>query len=358
MPILAAPVFVSQGAGATYALSFSASSSRVCFSNNPDPSVIFVPCLSTGWTVDGNGTIGRRATSVTGGAAVLNDTVSLASVSFVRCSELCTATDVGPLASHSFLESVNLTSRLVTFPKIRNPESFLGTMVPSYGSVLPVQGFDVSLVPLFFFHPVYTIWWVNLPLSLAVAVNVLTFSGMVNGTRMVDLESLGTRSAWTVSAGLGRFLPTVPCAVDMCTVNLSSFTSDAFFAYDQSSGMLLESNLDLQSFSGVQTYYYPAGATPYTVTTRNTFAFHASLKLISQDHGDSPFTGITSNLTNSPSTTTTGAGATGVPNHDVSPGSGLVATITEPRNLASISIAVALVGIIGLTVFRRFRPHT
>ena len=295
------------------------------------------------WLLEANGTVGWNAVSVNETTAVLNDTVSLG---------FGLPSNTNSTVSSTFIESISLETRRVDVVQPAYEGMLLQNILAQYFASYALNMSD--LIRPSSISPFYTMWWVQSPLSVGDTVQILTLTTIVNGTRTVELPNLGSRDAWVMNIHLERNLLAMPCVLDGSSVPLSSSSFDATFAYDRLSGQLLSADFDIQNYTALEAYHCLDRAS-YITTMGSTIALHASLTL--REASPVVYTGVTV-YDPGVETSTSASGSSNSPttndnSHSSSPT--LVATITEPRNLASISILISILGLAGLVALRRTR---
>ncbi len=140
----------------------------------------------------------------------------------------------------------------------------------------PVTPFDptvFSQMPALFSdpgQPVYTMWWVNGPLSLGSPVKILTGSSSVTGDENLNLgTSLGTRAGWLVTS---QFSQSVNASAPSPTTSSSniSFALNLLWSFDKRGDVLLRSSADVAvmatNMNMQQTYTNPCAPNGYCPT--------------------------------------------------------------------------------------------
>ncbi|HEX4921329.1 MAG TPA: hypothetical protein VFV92_11385 [Candidatus Bathyarchaeia archaeon] len=152
----------------------------------------------------------------------------------------------------SFNETINLANRTISIiPFLRTEmddalqmdQAMMSTSIPS--GISPSTAMSTIESNMFQPHPVYTMWWVNDASSLKLnqTVPVLFFPTNVTGSTSIDLGSLGSRQAWTLT-----FSPRPFSMLDLSTTagtTNSRFGVTFTFNYDQKSGVLLSANVNI-----------------------------------------------------------------------------------------------------------------
>jgi hypothetical protein len=341
--------------------------------------------------IDVDGTLGWNTNQVANDAALLNVTRDLMISSYSGGSSIHNR--------GSIIESVNLTTRVVTFDVTPDPEleSALSMATTSLTSSLPSGTALGASLPtmsaMIKAHPIYTLWWVNVPLKEKDKVPVLAIPTTVNGSSTVDLGSLGRHSAWTLVYNLTRpnsyasiseiaAIRPIPVAFDLNIV-LS-------FNYDKTSGVLLGAVAEIHAnVVAPRPCTTPGTVCPLTgsavLFNRFSYNLQASLKLTSTNlnldapppAGTSPLTNGNSNPGSSPTgsgsnpstgtqpTTTTGSSqganpgttpaSSNTPSGSKPPAGGTLLSELTPWSYWILGIvALAVVGIVGaLRLYKR-----
>src|SRR3989475_1674877 len=106
---------------------------------------------------------------------------------------------------------------------------------------------------------VYTLWWVNGPLSNGHPVEILTGYASVVGSETVNLGPGNNRNAWIVESELSQSLSTTsPPILGSGGSSDSSFKLELRFDYDKASDLLLKSSA-VVSVTSAQTQLYNPG---------------------------------------------------------------------------------------------------
>ena len=210
----------------------------------PPPGAVSIQTVPPPITISGN--LGWSVVGLDSNTAVLNVTHALSV--FVDGISIV---PVAPISeSGSIQDSINLSTRaeshgtaaevvdnfLLPFLSLGLTGSFSGT------SPLTVADSLSSRLPT-----IYTIWWVNGPLSNGSPVHLLIGYSSVQGDETVNLPGVGTRSAWIVTSNVAEdvsaFVPKSsspsPGAVSM---NRADARLALKFDYDKSSDLLLSSS--------------------------------------------------------------------------------------------------------------------
>ena len=157
-----------------------------------------------------------------------------------------------------------LRSLLRSVSQISGPRIYYGTLGPAqiYTGSVPVSSsvnstsvsaFSVAplvsnMIPALLQangDPVYTIWWVNGPLSLGSPVQILTGSSSVTGDESLNLGgTLGTRDAWLVTSQFSQSVnatgPPPASSQSATSISLNLLSS-----FDKRGDLLLRSSSDL-----------------------------------------------------------------------------------------------------------------
>ncbi len=133
--------------------------------------------------------------------------------------------------------------------------------------------------------PVYTMWWVNGPLSLGSPVQILQGWSSVTGSESLNLgTNIGTRSAWIVTSQLAQ-------AINLSIPNpsnpLSSTTSSAavslklLWSYDKSADLLLRNdNAASLTMQSVTPTFIGTATGPVAVTVTRDMALTIDVALL------------------------------------------------------------------------------
>jgi hypothetical protein len=160
--------------------------------------------------------------------------------------------------SSSFNESINLATRIVSFPSIIMPEMnqilHLGqaTLAGSVPAGLNLTSSMSSLDNVMVARPLYTMWWVSGPLGLNQTVPILVLPTNVTRASSVDLGStLGTRSAWALDFNLSHAILPLESSTASTSITSQNSLNLAFaFNYDQTSDLLLSASANIHSQIG------------------------------------------------------------------------------------------------------------
>jgi hypothetical protein len=229
----------------------------------PSPAAVSMPVTAP--SVGLTGILGWTLVGLDANTAVLNLTHSLS----VKVGNI----PIAPVAeTGSFQQSINLSTRAeargTSLELISNIMPLLATSLASpssTGTSLPVPPSSLlsSNMPT-----IYTIWWINGPLSTGSPVQLLTGYSSVQGTEAVNLPgTLGARNAWIVSSTLDESLTTLLPQLSVLNPTgslgpLNSNNADVRLAlrfdYDQSSDLLLSSS-DTATVTSTSTNLYPPG---------------------------------------------------------------------------------------------------
>jgi hypothetical protein len=207
------------------------------------PTVSFAGSL--GWTING----------LDNSVAVLNVTHQVSIIASASGFSFTPVTETG-----SFPQSVNLSTRVespgtatsVIVAIVQRMLAYLGSTGYYYGS-----GFAPALTQMLSDpKTVYTIWWVNGPLTNGQPVQILTGYSSVIGSETVNLGPGNNRNAWIVDSELSQSLVVnIPPLGGPSGSSDTSFKLDLRFDYDQASDLLLRASavISVQS-SQTQTY--------------------------------------------------------------------------------------------------------
>ncbi len=142
--------------------------------------------------------------------------------------------------------------------------------------------------------PIYTMWWVNGPLSLGSAVKILTGSSSVTGDENLNLgTSLGTRAGWLVTSQLSQSVNATAPSQTTSNTNIS-FALNLLWSFDKRGDVLLRSDANVPvtvTMMNTQQIYsnpcYPSGYCPtyasVVVTRTITATLDLALRLASTD---------------------------------------------------------------------------
>ncbi len=224
-------------------------------SSPPPPTPIsssFMPKISlagsVNWTVNG----------LDDNVAVLNVSHQVSIIASVGPISFTPVTETG-----SFSQSVNLSTRvespgtatslIVTIAQ--RMLAYLGSTGYYYGN-----GFSPALSQMLSDpKTVYTIWWVNGPLTNGQPVQVLTGYSSVVGSEIVNLGPGDNRNAWIVESELSQsILVNTPPISGPGGSSDASFRLDLRFDYDQASDLLLRASAVI-SVESSQTQTYAPG---------------------------------------------------------------------------------------------------
>ncbi|HYY92846.1 MAG TPA: hypothetical protein VE955_12730 [Candidatus Dormibacteraeota bacterium] len=246
VPVGGAPA-LQTGSSATYNLSLSISlPPPMCEGTSSSSSaIIYCPMIvAIPLDFDVNGTLSWTAIDVNSTTAVLNVT------RLVTTSSWNNLTGASFRNSHSFIESIDLATRVASIMPFLAPEldqalqtaqSGASTGIPtSLDWASAVSMVDSSIEAQ---HPIHTMWWVNGPLQVNDTVPVLVFPTNVTGSTSIDVANLGARDAWTLSYNITLPRPisaqsTTGYAVPAGDNMLATFT----FNYDKQSDLLLSAD--------------------------------------------------------------------------------------------------------------------
>ena len=258
----------------------------------------FIPTItldgSIGWTVNG----------LDNSVAVLNVSHQVSIVASVGPASFTPVTETG-----SFSQSINLATRVESAGTATSVIlGIIQRMLASYPGYYGYYGYSPGIGQLLSSQKeVYTLWWVNGPLSNGQPVEILTGYASVVGSETVNLGPGNNRNAWIVESELSQSLSTTsPPILGSGGSSDSSFKLDLRFDYDQASDLLLKSSA-VVSVTSAQTQLYnpgdylcgPSGCFPVsdqvTVTHHMTATVPVTLQLKSTSLGlskrDPPATG-------------------------------------------------------------------
>ncbi|HZY95419.1 MAG TPA: hypothetical protein VFE98_11305 [Candidatus Bathyarchaeia archaeon] len=319
-------------------------------------------------TININGVLGWTVNQITHDAVKLN--VS---------RDLTVSSDGGASLLHSkgsFNESVNLATRIVTFDRAPEPEleSAMSMAKNSMTAALPA-GTDLSaslptMSDMIKIRPLYTAWWVNLPLKEKDQVPVLVFPTTVKGSATIDLGSLGKHTAWTLIYNLTRPDPFATMRTTISRPTPVGFDLKIIltFNYDKNSGVLLEATAEVHADAFAPSPCSTPGMmcplTDHPILVREfSFDLQASLKLSSTSLNlDGP---LTTGISDTQPTTTSGSNPGANPGTTPGPSSTpsgsrpaadgtLLARLTPLGYWLLGIIGVAVAGIVGaLKLYKR-----
>jgi hypothetical protein len=352
-PVTGAPG-LSQGARSSYNLD--ASLSIVSGPNcTPTPQTVCPMIASTVLDLDLNGTVGWNVTSANKTSVNLNVT-----------SLLLTRLNFTRLPTLTFAESVNLTNRLVSFPSPRFIlNNALSSMLSQVQSALPLGCDSCTVIsdisglpnPL---HKVYTMWWVNGPLSLGERVPILTLPPLpVLHQEIVDLGSLGTRTAWVVGLE-STSIVVPPGSTTTSPTGGVNATTQLLFYYDTKSDLLLKSTASLHLL-------YPMSASNSLVikSVEASFTLTLASTSVSLDEPVSPSSTSRSSSSDGSSQGASGQSTSSNSQSSGSTGSQPGGSITQSSNLspanswpwvyAVLGVVVVVIASVGAWTLRRRR---
>jgi hypothetical protein len=399
VPVGGAPA-LQKGSSATYNLSLSISlPPPMCEGTSSSSSaIIYCPMIvAIPLDFDVNGTLGWTATDVNSTTAVLNVT------RLVTTSSWNNMTGVTFRNSHSFVESIDLATRVVSIMPFLAPEldQALATAQSGTSTMFPTNLDWTSAVSMVDStikaqHPIHTIWWVNGPLHVNDTVPVLVFPTNVTGSTSINVADLGPRDAWTLNYNITLSTPvsaqsTTGFAIPAGDNMLASFT----FNYDKRSDLLLSADasirLGLVEQMTQQTSQCMSPSSPTNCTTSTSFipvqygvGLEATLTLANTNLNLQQHLGTTTSSSDVPGSNTgqntgtnTGAGTTsgnnpGYTRTGQNPGAGSGSNPgTTPQTVAAnppasmipwiywvIGIAAIVIVAAGLWLARRRKPRT
>ena len=251
VPVSGAPA-LKVGSNSSYTLSFSITFSPPFCETSPssDPQmIVYCPMIAiVPPTFNINGTLDWTATSLTNTTAVLNVVREVTTSSW----DSLAATDFRSL--HSFNESIDLATRIANIVPFVTPEMFEALQIAqnSMGMTLS-QGTgwttpaNIITSDMMERQPIHTMWWANGPLHLNQTIPVLFFPANVTGPTTVDLGSLGTRAAWTLTYNFTLPTPLPQQETSGTSIPTGDGIQAAFaFNYDQQSDLLLSASADIR----------------------------------------------------------------------------------------------------------------
>lgn len=253
----------------------------------PGPTSVFPITVSgtVGWSVVGLDT-NTAVLNVTHALSVLIDNIPIAPVS----------------ESGSFQQSVDLSTRTespgTATEFVSTTLQLLSQVSASSTGGIGMSGIPGTLGSGSNMPTMYTIWWVNGPLSNGSPVKILTGFSSVQGSENVNLPgTLGTRSAWMVTSNVDESLTSLAPQLGSLSGPINSNNAHVHvalkFDYDQSSDLLLTS-LDSATVASTSSVTYSPGqilcglsgqcttvSSLTTVTSITTMSITASLNLSS-----------------------------------------------------------------------------
>src|SRR6059058_3823218 len=132
-------------------------------------------------------------------------------------------------------------------------------------------------------QPIHTMWWANGPLHLNQTIPVLFFPANVTGSTTVDLGSLGTRAAWTLTYNFTLPTPLPQQEISGTSIPTGDKIQAAFaFNYDQQSDLLLSASADIQAGYLEESTYQTDQCNPSTTTSTTWCSDASSSTLIIQ----------------------------------------------------------------------------
>jgi plastocyanin len=236
---------------------------------------------SVNWTVNG----------LDNSVAVLNISHQVSIIASANGFSFTPVTETG-----SFSQSVNLSTRVespgtatsLIGSIVQRMLAYLGSTGYYYGGFSPALSQMLSDP-----KTVYTIWWVNGPLSNGQPVQVLTGYSSVIGSEIVNLGPGDNRNAWIVESELSQSVSVITPPINGPGGSSdSSFRLDLRFDYDQASDLLLRASAVI-SIQSSQTQMYSPGqylcgasgcfpvSVPVTVTRQMSANIPVTLQLTS-----------------------------------------------------------------------------
>lgn len=189
--------------------------------------------------------------------------------------------------SGSFEEVVNLETRRVSSG---TSTSIVGAVLEYLLATYPT--YAGARFPAFYSsddHELYTVWWVNGPLSLGTPVELLTGMAGVTGEETLGIETRGTRAAWIVTSAFSQ-------AITLSQPDGSIARADLIvqirWHYDKQGDLLLRKTVTLtfltQSLTHTSVFTNPCGPGGYCpilvdvdVTRQATLAIELTLHPLS-----------------------------------------------------------------------------
>src|SRR5205809_380524 len=136
--------------------------------------------------------------------------------------------------------------------------------------------FNINTSDMMERQPIHTMWWANGPLHLNQTIPVLFFPANVTGSTTVDLGSLGTRAAWTLTYNFTLPTPLPQQETSGTSIPTGDKIQAAFaFNYDQQSDLLLSASADIHAGYLEESTYQTDQCNPST-TTSTTWCSDAS----------------------------------------------------------------------------------
>ena len=287
VPVSGAPA-LKVGSNSSYTLSFSITFSPPFCETSPssDPQmIVYCPMIAiVPPTFNINGTLDWTATSLTNTTAVLNvvreDTTS--------SWDSLAATDFRSL--HSFNESIDLATRIASIVPFVTPEmsealqiaqnSMGMTLSQGTGWTTPANIITSDMMER---QPIHTMWWANGPLHLNQTIPVLFFPANVTGSTTVDLGSLGTRAAWTLTYNFTLPTPLPQQETSETSIPTGDRNQAEFaFNYDQQSDLLLSATADIHLGYLEESTYQASQCNTFTTTAVTCSSGASSSTLIIQ----------------------------------------------------------------------------
>ena len=231
-----------------------------------------------------NGTLDWTATSLTNTTAVLNVVREVTTSSW----DSLAATDFRSL--HSFNESIDLATRIANIVPFVTPEmsealqiaqnSMGMTLSQGTGWTTPANIITSDMMER---QPIHTMWWANGPLHLNQTIPVLFFPANVTGSTTVDLGSLGTRAAWTLTYNFTLPTPLPQQETSETSIPTGDRNQAEFaFNYDQQSDLLLSATADIHLGYLEESTYQASQCNTFTTTAVTCSSGASSSTLIIQ----------------------------------------------------------------------------
>ena len=287
VPVSGAPA-LKVGSNSSYTLSFSITFSPPFCETSPssDPQmIVYCPMIAiVPPTFNINGTLDWTATSLTNTTAVLNVVREVTTSSW----DSLAATDFRSL--HSFNESIDLATRIANIVPFVTPEmsealqiaqnSMGMTLSQGTGWTTPANIITSDMMER---QPIHTMWWANGPLHLNQTIPVLFFPANVTGSTNVDLGSLGTRAAWTLTYNFTLPTPLPQQETSGTSIPTGDKIQAAFaFNYDQQSDLLLSASAGIHAGYLEESTYQTAQCNPSTTISTTWCSDASSSTLIIQ----------------------------------------------------------------------------
>jgi plastocyanin len=230
----------------------------------PPPSPIPISPQLSPLPITISGSMGWNVVGLDKSTAVLNVTYALS----VTVDDI----PIAPVSeSGSFQQSIDLSTRVQSLGSVADMAGNL--VLPLLGLALSgttSPGISSSSALSSKMPTIYTVWWVNGPLSSGSPVQILSGYSSVQGAETVNLAAVGPRAAWVVSSNVEESLsiiaPQLGSLMNPAGPGGPLSTNDANarlalrFDYDQSSDLLLSSS-GTAFMTASSTNAYPTGST-------------------------------------------------------------------------------------------------